>query len=124
MRVVFYLHIIGAAVWVGGLIVVAALVPAVRKATDDREVIRAVARRFGVISWVALALQVTTGIIMILDRAWDQTLMLKIGLVMVSALLAAWHSVASRGQSAALRGATQGVILILALAIVWVGTAL
>ena len=70
MRIVLYLHILGATVWVGGMIVVAALVPALRKATDDIEVVRAAARRFGTASWAALALQVSTGIILILDRAW------------------------------------------------------
>jgi len=122
MRFLLYLHILGAAVWVGGLIVVSGLVPAIRGATDDREVIRSVARRFGVISWIALTVQVTTGVLMVLDRVWTRSLMLKIGLVILSAMLAAWHSLASRTQPPALRGATQGVILILALIIVWLGT--
>jgi uncharacterized membrane protein len=114
-----YLHILGAAVWVGGLIVVGALVPAVRDVTDDRDVIRAVARRFGVVSWVALVVQVTTGSLMILDRAWTTTLTVKISLVILSAILAAWHSLAARDQSPAMRGAIQGVIMLLALVIVW-----
>ena len=119
MRVLLYLHVIGAAVWVGGLIVVALLVPAVREATEDREVVRAVARRFGVISWAALAVQVTTGILMVLDRAWTDALIVKIGLVMISALLAGWHALVARDQSPKVRGAIQGVILVLALVIVW-----
>ena len=114
-----YLHVIGATVWVGGLIVVALLVPAIREATDNREVVRAVARRFGVISWAALAAQVTTGTLMVLDRAWTGALVVKIGLVMASALIAAWHSLVARDQSPKVRGAIQGVILILALVIVW-----
>jgi putative copper export protein len=114
-----YLHILGATVWVGGLIVVGALVPAIRDVTEDRTVIRAVARRFGVVSWVALAVQVVTGSLMLFDRVWSTALSVKIGLVMLSAILAAWHSVAARNQSPAVRGAIQGVILLLALAIVW-----
>jgi putative copper export protein len=114
-----YLHILGAAVWVGGLIVVGALVPAIRRVTDDRAVIRAVAQRFGAVSWVALGAQVVTGSLMLFDHAWSNALSIKIGLVMASAILAAWHSVAARNQSPAVRGAIQGVILVLALAIVW-----
>ncbi len=117
MDVVFYLHLVGATVWVGGLIVVATLVPAVRKATDDREVIRAIARRFGVVSWIALGSQVLTGAWMAADRVWDNVLITKVSLVIVSAILAGWHTMAARNQSPALRGATQGVILILALVI-------
>ena len=117
MDVVFYLHLVGATVWIGGLIVVATLVPAVRKVTDDREVIRAIARRFGVVSWIALGSQVLTGAWMAADRVWDNVLITKVGLVLVSAILAGWHTMAARNQSPALRGATQGVILILALVI-------
>ena len=124
MRVVLYLHILGATVWVGGMIVVAALVPALRKATDDIDVVRAAARRFGTASWAALALQVTTGIILILDRVWTGQLMLKIGLVMVSALLALWHQFIARDQSPAMRGAMEGLLLALGLAIVWIATGL
>lgn len=103
----------------GGLITVALIVPAVRSTTEDRDVIRAVARRFGVISWAALAVQVTTGTLLILDRAWTTTLSVKIGVVMLSAMLAAWHSLAARNQSPKVRGAIQGIILGLALVIVW-----
>ncbi len=117
MDVVFYLHLVGATVWIGGLIVVATLVPAVRKVTDDREVIRAIARRFGVVSWIALGSQVLTGAWMAAERVWDNVLITKVSLVLVSAILAGWHTMAARNQSPALRGATQGVILILALVI-------
>lgn len=114
---VFYVHILGATVWIGGLIVVAALVPAVRKATTDREVIRAIARRFGVVSWIALGTLVLTGAWMAADRVWDTVLITKVSLVVVSAALAGWHTMAAKRQSPALRGAIQGVILILALVI-------
>lgn len=120
MNFISYLHWLGATVWVGGLIVLGALVPAVRKTTDDRAVIQALARRFGVISWTALGLQVVTGLIMATDRLpWNTTLNWKIGLVLVSALLAGWHTVMARDQSPAVRGAIQAAILALALVILW-----
>ena len=124
MRFVFYIHLLSATVWVGGLIVLGGLVPAVRKTTDDRSVIQAIARRFGVMSWTALGLLVLTGTLMVFDRVWTGTLIAKIGLVMLSALLAVWHTMAAREQSPAVRGAIQGVILILALVILWLATAL
>jgi len=124
LRFVFYIHLLSATVWVGGLIVLGGLVPAVRKTTDDRSVIQAIARRFGVMSWTALGLLVLTGTLMVFDRAWTGTLIAKIGLVMLSALLAAWHTMAAREQSPAVRGAIQGVILILALVILWLATTL
>lgn len=124
MRFVFYIHLLSATVWVGGLVVLGGLVPAVRKVTDDRSVIQAIAKRFGVMSWTALGLLVLTGTLMVFDRVWTRTLIAKIGLVMLSALLAVWHTMAAREQSPAVRGAIQGVILILALVILWLATTL
>ena len=88
MTVVFYFHLLGATVWIGGLIVMGALVPVVRKATDDRAVIQAMARRFGVVSWIALAVLVVTGGVLAIDH-WSQTLIIKVGLVLIVAMLAA-----------------------------------
>lgn len=123
MNVIYYLHVLGATVWVGGLITLGALVPAVRRATDDREVLRSMARRFGVVSWIALGVQVATGLWMAIDRfPWSAALNWKIGLVMISALLAAWHTTMAREQSAAVRGSIQGAILVLALAILALAT--
>lgn len=122
MQFLLFIHLLGATVWVGGLITLSLLVPAIRAATDDRAVLRAAARRFNVLSWTALGIQVTTGLWMVLaqfERFWTSTLILKIGVVMMSAMLAAWHTVAARNQSPALRGAIQGAILALALVIVW-----
>ncbi|MEE9178334.1 MAG: hypothetical protein V3U46_07880 [Acidimicrobiia bacterium] len=124
MRFIFYIHLLSATVWVGGLVVLGGLVPAVRKTTDDRSVIQAIAKRFGVMSWTALGLLVLTGTLMVFDRVWTGTLITKIGLVMLSALLAVWHTMAAREQSPAVRGAIQGVILILALVILWLATTL
>lgn len=113
-----YIHLVAATVWVGGLIVMAGLVPAVRKATDDRTVIQAIAQRFGVISWTALAVLVVTGITMVMiGFNLSTTLTTKIGLVIVSATLAAWHTVSARHQTPRTRGMIQATILVLALVI-------
>ncbi len=123
MDVVYYLHVLGATVWVGGLIVLAGLVPALRRATDDREVLRVMARRFGVISWSALGLQVITGLVMAVDRLpWSASLSWKVGLVIMSVVLAVWHTRMARDQSPAVRGAIQGAILVLALVILALAT--
>lgn len=127
MQFLLYVHVIGATVWVGGLITLSLLVPAIRKRAADedvepRPILQAAANRFSWVSWTALGVQVTTGLLMVVsyfDRYWTQTLILKIGIVMLSAMLAAWHTVGAREQSPAFRGATQGIILVLALVIVW-----
>ena len=119
MTVLLYIHVIAATVWVGGLIVLAGLVPAVRRATDDGEVIRVMARRFGVISWTALGLLIVTGTWMVMIAFnLSGVLVTKIALVLVSAGLAAWHTAAAGSQSPRLRGMIQGAILTLGLVIV------
>lgn len=97
----------------------AGLVPAVREVTDDRTVIRAIAQRFGVLSWSALGLLVITGTAMLLiGLNLSTTLTAKIGLVLASAALAAWHTVSARHQTPRKRGMIQATILFLALVIV------
>lgn len=119
MTYLLYIHVVAATVWVGGLIVMAGIVPAVQEVTDDRTVLRALAQRFGVLSWSALGILVITGIAMLLiGFNLSTTLTAKIGLVFASAALAAWHTVSARHQTPRRRGMIQATILLLALAIV------
>ncbi|MGA7228776.1 MAG: hypothetical protein WBZ40_01390 [Acidimicrobiia bacterium] len=124
MGVVRYLHLLGATVWIGGLIVMGTTVSAVRSVSDDRRVLRAIARRFGVVSWTAMGLLVVTGAILSADHGWDSVLITKISLVVLSVLLAAWHSLGGATQSPQSRGLIQGLILILALVILGLAVAL
>ncbi|HUF95751.1 MAG TPA: hypothetical protein VMO52_06680 [Acidimicrobiia bacterium] len=121
MTYLLYIHVVAATVWVGGLIVMAGLVPAVRNVTEDRTVMRAIAQRFGVLSWTALGLLMLTGIAMLLiGFDLTTTLTTKVGLVFVAAALAAWHTVSARHQTPRTRGMVQATILLLALVIVWI----
>jgi uncharacterized membrane protein len=96
----------------------AGLVPTIRSTTDDRTVMQAVAKRFGLISWTALTVLVLTGMSMVLiGFNLSTALTTKIGLVLVSAVLAAWHTV-SASQSPRTRGLIQAMILVLGLIIV------
>lgn len=120
MEILLYIHLLAATVWVGGLITMGGLVPSVRKASADRAVIKAMARRFGVISWMGLGTLVVTGTSMVLIAFnLTTTLQIKLTLVAVSVALALWHSLSAGTQTAKVRGMIQGVLLILALVIVW-----
>lgn len=124
MNVVAYLHLLAAAVWVGGLIVLAATMSAVRDVTDDRRVIGAIARRNAAVSWIALAVLVVTGLIRATDYGWSRLLMVKVALVVASVILAIWHTMKARTQLPAIRGMIQALILILALVILGIAIAL
>ena len=124
MTIVFYLHLLAATVWVGGLITLAVTISGVRRVTDDRSVIGVIARRFGVLSWTAMAVLVLTGLIQTSSYGWSGLLMVKAALVLASIILTVWHSLGARTQLPAIRGMIQGMILILALVILALAVAL
>jgi len=115
-----WLHLLGMAFFVGGqLVLVAAVVPAFRGA-DDRDRLRAIARRFGWGSLIALAVLVATGIAMASHYVvWDEgKLHVKLALVVVAGLLILWHL--RRPQQHWI----EGLVFLLSLAIVWLGVAI
>jgi len=119
-ELVRWLHLLAMAFFVGGqLVLVAAVVPAFREDTD-RERLRAIARRFGWGSLVALAVLIVTGVLMA-DHfmLWDaEKLHIKLALVAVAGLLILWHM--RRPQQHWI----EGVVFVVSLVIVWLGVAL
>ncbi|MFV1999349.1 MAG: hypothetical protein ACC654_03190 [Acidimicrobiia bacterium] len=118
IEIVKWIHLLAAAVWTGGLIVLAFLVTAIRTATDDVGVLRATARRFSVVSWVALGTAVVTGVWMYAEHGepWAD-FSLKGTLVIVAAGLALVHQFTAKRTSPALRGIIQLVILLVSIGI-------
>jgi uncharacterized membrane protein len=117
-----WLHLLAMAFFVGGqLVLAAAVVTAFRRAEGpDREPLRAIARRFGQGTLVAIAALVATGAAMAGHFGdWDSsTLQVKLGLVVLVGVLVAAHL--RRPTNHALDGA----IFLVSLAIVWLGVAL
>jgi putative copper export protein len=112
------LHILAACVWVGGQIVMAAMVPVLRQVGPD--VPRQAANRFARVAWPFFALAVLTGIWNLLEievgdrsTAYHLTLAVKLFVVAATGSAAAVHSLTS---SPALRGITGAVGLLGSLA--------
>jgi putative copper export protein len=124
-ELVLWAHLLAAAVWTGGLIVLGFLVAAIRKQTDDVEVLRAMARRFGVVSWTAMAIAITAGIWMYteLGLPW-RDFELKGGLIVLAVILAAVHQFTAKRTSPAVRGILQLAILIVSVGIFGAAVAL
>ena len=115
-----WLHVLAMAFFVGGqLLLVVAVVPVERRA-PDRDRLRAIARRFGYGTLVAIAVLVATGAAMASHyRLWDdETLQVKLALVALVAVLVVWHI--RRPAMHALEAA----IFVLSLVIVWLGLTL
>ena len=117
-----WLHLLAMAFFVGGqLVLAAAVVPAFRGAEGrDREPLRAIARRFGQGTIVAIGILVLTGAAMASHFGdWDSsTLHVKLGLVVVVGVLIGLHL------RRPTKHALDGAIFLVSLAIVWLGVAL
>ena len=89
-----FLHVLAAAVWVGGQITVAGLLPVVRRLGPDAP--RQVARAFSRVAWPALFLAVVTGVWNVFEvdmgsaeTSYSVTLGIKV-LLVVAVGLSAW----------------------------------
>jgi len=123
-----WLHVLAAAVWVGGMIIVAALVPLLRKSGVERPVIQAAARRFGAIAWMAISMSVVTGLVQLarldVEVRGNTTLMAKLALVGVSVGLTFVHQEIARDVSPAMRGLMEATLLGLGLGILFAAVSL
>ncbi|GMR02843.1 MAG: hypothetical protein BMS9Abin20_1194 [Acidimicrobiia bacterium] len=117
-EIVKWIHLLAAAVWTGGLIVLAVLVTAIRSATDDIEVLRATARRFQVVAWIAFATALVTGAWMYteFELPWSD-FTFKGTLIAIAGGLALFHQLTAKRTSPAVRGIVQLVIILVSIGI-------
>jgi len=121
-----FLHITAAAVWVGGQLTLLGLLPTLRAIGPEAP--KAAARRFSAIAWSAFAVLFLTGIWNLMAEspgsmgtAWNATLGLKLLMVAVTGIAAAFHAGARTKPLIALGGA---VSLLAGLAAVLLGVML
>lgn len=121
-----WIHLVSAAVWTGGLIVLGASVVALRRAGADRSELQAVARMFGRVSWTAMGLAVVTGVWQLLRfgipasnpaTPFGRSLFVKLLLVGTAAGLALWHQMTAGSVSPRTRGIVQALILVVSIGI-------
>lgn len=118
-EVIRFLHLLGIAFFVGGqLMLVAVVTPALRG--QDRALMREAAKRFGIGSAVALALIIATGAAMAshLHRWSDGTLHAKIGLLVAVFILTGLHTRTPYTRALSL------ITLLLSIVIVYLGVEL
>lgn len=114
------LHVLAAAVWVGGQLVLVGLLPAARRLQVDGP--RVLARAFAMMAWPAYGVLVATGIWNIstfdLSRqstAWMAVLGVKLAVVLVAGVATFAHTRASGRVALAVWGSIAGVSSVAAL---------
>lgn len=115
-----WIHLVAMAWFVGGQLLLAAGVVPVLRDEPQRERLRAIARRFGYGTLVAIGVLLATGSAMATKfHEWgDSTLRVKLTLVAVVGVLVVWHIARPA------RHALEGAIFLVSLAIVWLGLSL
>jgi putative copper export protein len=113
-----FLHLLAATIWVGGQLVLAGLVPVLRRVSPDAP--RAAAQQFGRIAWPAFWVLLVTGIwnVAAVDTDADgfrATLMVKLVVVAGSGLSAWLHQRAETVRGRAVYGALTAGTALLAL---------
>lgn len=116
------LHLLGAAVWVGGQIVLAGVVSGLR--AEHRGALPVVARSFARTAWPAYAVVVLTGMwslavtdVASTSTAYQITLLLKVAVALVSGAAAVVHSVGTSRTAKAVGGAIGSLGAVAALAL-------
>jgi putative copper export protein len=116
-----FLHVLAATIWVGGQLVLAALVPVLRRFGADA--LGAAARRFNQVAWTAFGVLVVTGIWNIVavrsqisgSASYRTTLIVKLVVVLISGVTAALHVRSRTARSRAILGALTGLSALAAL---------
>ena len=116
-----FLHVVAATIWVGGQLVLAALVPVLRRFGADAPGVGA--RRFNQVAWTAFGVLIITGIWNIVavrsqisgNASYRTTLIVKLAAVAVSGVTAALHIRSRTARSRAVFGALTGLSALAAL---------
>ena len=115
-----FLHVLAATIWVGGQLVLAALVPVLRR---FGEAVTAAARRFNQVAWTAFGVLIVTGIWNIAavspqishSASYRTTLIVKLVVVALSGITAALHIRSKTARGRAVLGALTGLTALAAL---------
>jgi len=116
-----FLHVLAATIWVGGQLILAVLVPVLRRFGADA--LGAAARRFNQVAWTAFGVLVVTGIWNIVavrsqisdSASYRATLIVKLAVVVVSGVSAALHVRSRTVRGRAVLGALTGLSALAAL---------
>ena len=117
-----FIHVVGLSIWLGSMVTWAVFAPRINKYDPTRNTTGVLRISFSKISWISYVITVISGVGILLTVSdpianWN----LEIGVLLLAGVVIAFHSFATN-MSAALRGAINGVMLLLALVAVYLTT--
>ena len=120
--IIKYIHMIGLSVWLGSMILWAVFAPQLYKIDPSKKTTDALRGYFSSVSWTSYFLALVSGLTLyFLEQSTTSNWLLEVSVLGLAGVVIALHSYATK-LSAALRGAFNGVMLILALVVLYLAT--
>ena len=120
--IIKYMHMIGLSIWLGSMVLWAVFAPQLYKVDPTKKTTDTLRGYFSFVSWVSYFLALFTGIALyFLNESTTSNWYIEVSVLGLAGIVIALHSFATK-LSAALRGAFNGLMLILALVVVYLAT--
>ena len=120
--IIKFMHMIGLSIWLGSMVLWAVFAPQLYKVDPTKKTTDTLRGYFSFVSWVSYFLALFTGIALyFLNESTTSNWYIEVSVLGLAGIVIALHSYATK-LSAALRGAFNGVMLILALVVVYLAT--
>ena len=117
-----FIHVVGLSVWLGSMVTWAVFAPRMNKYDPTKNTTGVLRISFSKISWSSYAVTLLSGITLyFLNESTTSNWYIEVAVLALAGIVIAFHSFATN-ISAALRGAFNGVMLILALIAVYLTT--
>ena len=117
-----FIHVVGLSVWLGSMVTWAVFAPRLNKYDPTKNTTGVLRISFSKISWSSYVISILSGITLyFLNESTTSNWYIEVSVLAIAGVVIAFHSFATN-ISAALRGAFNGVMLILALTAVYLTT--
>ena len=117
-----FIHVVGLSVWLGSMVTWAVFAPRMNKYDPTKNTTGVLRISFSKISWISYAVSLLSGIALyFVNESTTSNWYIEVSVLVLAGIVIAFHSFATN-ISAALRGAFNGVMLLLALVAVYLTT--
>ena len=117
-----FIHVVGLSVWLGSMVTWAVFAPRLNKYDPTKNTTGVLRISFSKISWISYAVTLLSGIALyFVNESTTSNWYIEVSVLVLAGIVIAFHSFATN-ISAALRGAFNGVMLLLALVAVYLTT--